>query len=74
MREIELKKEEEEIKQCEEALKKAGGRIEDMGGIIGEAQKETCYFILFYAVGSRLCIVIPFSMCYNSNLFYVSCF
>jgi hypothetical protein len=63
MRETEVK-EEEELKQHKESLKKERGRIEYMEGIIGEAQKETCYIILLHTVGSTLCVVISINICY----------
>jgi hypothetical protein len=73
MIEIELK-EEEEVKQHEEALKKWKEELRNTGGTIEEAQKEMCYVILLHAVGSTLCVIIPISMCYNFNLFYISYF
>jgi hypothetical protein len=63
MRENELKEEEEELKQREKTLKK-GGRINDTGGIIGEAQKEICYIISLHIVGSTLCVVISINICF----------
>jgi hypothetical protein len=49
-----------------------GEIIEDMRGIIGEAQKETCFIISLYAVGNTLCVTISINMCCNLNLFYVT--
>jgi hypothetical protein len=49
-------------------------RVEDTKGTIVQGQKETCYNISFYAVGSILCVVILINMYYNPNLFYVSYF
>jgi hypothetical protein len=44
-------------------LSKLGGKIEDTGGTIGKAQKETCYVISLHVVGSTLCGVISINMC-----------
>jgi hypothetical protein len=41
-----------------------------MRGTIREV-KKICYIISLHAVGSMLCVVIPISMSYNSNLFYI---
>jgi hypothetical protein len=41
-----------------------------MRGTIREV-KKICYIISLHAVGSTLCVVIPISMSYNSNLFYI---